>query len=1598
MCRIKPLLAACAAALVSFSVFAEKTAKAVYKDNRQTLRFVYDESNYGTKGTDWFSVADAEAQSHTAFPPWHDAGETVTKVVFDYSFADYKPKHFSYWFWGFGRLTSVVGTECLDISESESFRSMFEDCSNLVSVDLGMCITGNAKATTMYRMFSGCSKLELVQLRGLCTDTVTDMQYMFMGCENLQQIYASDDFVTANANGNYMFGDCERLVGGNGTEYSSTYRNAERARIDRPGRPGYFIAEPCAKVVPSADGKTLRFTYDSADCGTRGTDWYSVAAACEIEHGTVKPWRNGYWNTATKVVIESNFYDFHPRTCDGWFYDFSQVTEFEGLRYLNVSEATTLTDLFRNCSAVRTLDLSTFNTAKATSIAAMFNGCSSLETIYASDKFTTSQISGIGSDTFYGCSSSLVGGNGTRYTGASGTSSGRYAHVDTDNNPGYFTLQTKTAKVVVESGGRVLRFVYDSEDYGTEGTHWFSVWKTEAMGSNYDPAWCTSSLRGSVTRVEFDESFAQYKPRHCSCWFNCFSSLSVVDGLENLDTSDAVSFAFMFGQCRMLSKLDLSSFDTRSLVNLKCMFAGCDRLTEVRLDHFTTDKVTCMNQVFSTCTSLATIYALADFSIDALPDSSCGFDMFEQCVSLVGANGTSWNGHRASCRYAKIDRQGTEGFLTLAPTAKAVPSADRKTLRFVYDNLDYGTKDTDWYSVDETCALPILTVPTWYDESFYATNVVIEKSFAEYRPTSCEDWFYHFSHVEEISGLRNLDVSRAVRLSGMFEGCTKLKVLDLSRFDTANAQSIAYMFNACTNLVTIYASDRFVISNLIYPGDRVFGGNLNLVGGNGTTYSDNYRNASYAHLDQPLNPGYFSVKPTAKAVLEDNATTLVFYYDTVDHYDDGPNFLLDEVGELDPDTRPGWSIGADTVTEVVFDPSFADYRVKHCGNWFALFTELEKIDGLMFLDVSEATDLRYMFQWCQSLRVIDLSGFDTSSVTNMHGMFHYCTGAKRIYVSSAFTTAALDNPNDMVFKLGSSIVTDNGTKWKSSNDSAAYARIDGGASAPGYFSVKQPAVAVYSLNGRRLSFYCDGLDHSNEGVVYSVLDTEDAPLVPRFDTQFPTWVSNYSVVTQVVFDASFAAYRPLNCAGWFYGFSEVESFEGLENLNTSGASSMAHMFNGCSKVKELDLSGFDTGHTIYTRYMFNGCAALTTIYASEAFDNLFDPDELQCSMFDGCVNLVGDRGTTYDANRVTFEYAILDGGANAPGYFSTKQIPPVAVYAAATKTLTFYCDGLDHSNEGVVYSVKASENLDENNSVPEWYDYKTGITNVVFDASFATYKPRSCRRWFYDFDRLKAVNGIENLDTSEVVDMKEMFMQCSVLETIDLSHFNTANVTNMNSMFSCCMVIETLDVSSFDTLKVCDMAEMFNNCWALTTIYAYDFSTVGVYGTDRGANMFTSSDRLVGGNGTRYSSDHVDYTYACIDLLATPGYFTYKAPAPAGGYAAWAAEQGLAGDDAAWDAKPSKWGGEWANAFIYTFGEGLVDGTINIIGISFDANGRPVITTAPVVAGHDDFSAAVIGAEDLRDWSSPVYLERDGNEWTLPANAEAHFFRVRLSE
>ena len=116
---------------------------------------------------------------------------------------------------------------------------------------------------------------------------------------------------------------------------------------------------------------------------------------------------------------------------------------------------------------------------------------------------------------------------------------------------------------------------------------------------------------------------------------------------------------------------------------------------------------------------------------------------------------------------------------------------------------------------------------------------------------------------------------------------------------------------------------------------------------------------------------------------------------------------------------------------------------------------------------------------------------------------------------------------------------------------------------------------------------------------------------------------------------------------------------------------------------------------------------------------------------------------------------------------------------------------------------------------PYWSDngdVKGKCTKVVIEQSFSNVRPTSCIQWFLGFTQLNTIEGLRNLNTSEVISMQDMFANCGKLTALDLSQFNTSNVTNMGGMFFNCSTLTSLDLSTFDTSKVDNMKDMFSGC------------------------------------------------------------------------------------------------------------------------------------------------------------------------------------------
>ena len=1219
-----------------------------------------------------------------------------------------------------------------------------------------------------------------------------------------------------------------------------------------------------AYVVRSTDYQTLTFYYDNL----RST---RVGATFSLNSGaTVPAWlkdeeafRSYY---VRKVIFDYSFRDARPTSTYQWFYQLRQLTHIYNLDNLNTSQVTTMAEMFSTCNQLKILDLSSFDMTRVTNTSMMFYCCGDLTTIYVNTSWNLSAVT-TSDYMFTGCNY-LVGGSGTAFTSSHVDKT--YARIDLGANstsPGYLTTAPK-AYVVYTPDNHTLTFYYDNNRASRPGTRYFL--NKDIIGAN-EPLWVTDGTNASVTKVVFDSEFIHCNVTTTHQWFYQMTSLTEIQGLDNLRSSVIRDMSQMFEGCGLtdydftqtyfavfntedmgrmfydskFTKIDLSNWNTTvpgtytmSLGDVRVMFANCSNLETVVLTGPAWDMSTLSDApgMFKDSPRLTTIVTNGNWSLSGVNTS----DMFKGCTSLVGYNGTAYDPSHVHGNYARFDggpTSSTPGYFTYLPYAEL--SSDHKTLTFYCDN----NRPAGAYLLNHGS-----NRPGWYTYASSVERVVFDSSFAHAWPATTYSWFGAMENLTSIEGMHRLNTAHVNNMGRMFEMCRKLTTLDLARFNTAEVTDMLWMFGSLSALKTIYVSDGWTVANVVRH-EPMFSGSTNLVGGKGTAYDVYHTNKTYARIDGGTgSPGYLTAAPYV--VLSTDNKTLTFYCDNYKSSRAGTSFFIKPVT---PGVAPEWYPYRSTVTTVKFDASFANARPTDMVSWFAGFAQLTSVTGLANVNTSEVTSLNRLFYGCSKLTTLDLSGFQTSNVKNMGEMFSGCSALTTVKVAAGWSTSAVTASSEM-FKGCTNIVGSAGTTFDSSHIDQTYARIDRGTSAPGYLSAEIEAYAY--LTGGSLIFYYDGLRLTRVGTTYVVKNSSSVD---------PGWVTDgkNATVQHVYFDNSFTAASPTSMYKWFYGMTNLVDATGFSNLNTSAVTSMNYlfygcsklttlslshfdtsntmsmynMFNGCSGLKILDLSSFDMSKVTTTASMFEGCSALERIFVGEGWNILSGANS--SGMFTGCTSLRSHLGTAFNSNRVTKDYAHVDDASQTPrGYLS-----PAPYAVLNSSKLTFYCDLQKSTRTGTVFNIPTTLNI-----APPWFTSRSRIFEVAFDPSFKYSRQQSGYYWFYGMDILARITGLNYLNTSMMQNMNGMFFECKKLTEVDLGDFNTSQVTTMNKMFQGCTQLKTIVIGSG---------------WDLANVTS-------------STDMFTGCTHLLGPNGTAYNASHVDKGWARLDTNFQPGYLTYR--------------------------------------------------------------------------------------------------------------------------
>ena len=273
---------------------------------------------------------------------------------------------------------------------------------------------------------------------------------------------------------------------------------------------------------------------------------------------------------------------------------------------------------------------------------------------------------------------------------------------------------------------------------------------------------------------------------------------------------------------------------------------------------------------------------------------------------------------------------GSEFYTIRFAAKEAYAVVSGNTLTFYYDGNKAG-KTGNKYAMNTGD-----NTPGWVAEGSSIRKVVVDASFADYRPTTTAHWFENETNLTTIEGLTNLNTSSATSMQKMFYACSSIKSLDLRTLDTRNVTDMSWMFARCKQAATITIP---------------------------------FKTPKVTKLNNMFD-SCMSVKTLDLSTFNTaNVTTM--------------NRMFTECYALEQLNISSFN------TEKVTDMSCMFYDNR----------SLEAVDVSSFRTL-KLMDMSFMFRGCKKLQMLDLSGFTTGPVEYMNVAFYDCQSLKTIYASN----------------------------------------------------------------------------------------------------------------------------------------------------------------------------------------------------------------------------------------------------------------------------------------------------------------------------------------------------------------------------------------------------------------------------------------------------------------------------------------------------------------------------------------------------------------------------------------------------------------------
>ena len=428
--------------------------------------------------------------------------------------------------------------------------------------------------------------------------------------------------------------------------------------------------------------------------------------------------------------------------------------------------------------------------------------------------------------------------------------------------------------------------------------------------------------------------------------------------------------------------------------------------------------------------------------------------------------------------------------------------------------------------------------------------------------------FANMPNIKSIA-LSGVDLSHATNIDNMFYNNPNLESVNLSGVKFGNVRSANAVFygNAKLTDVDMSGVDLSHVNgaNAWFMGDS----NLTTVDFSNVTFPDKFTN-TFAHADGKLKnvnltgaknvPADF-LRAYVKSEANSGATSI-----------DLRKINFDRVTDLS-----GWFANMPNLKEVNVTGLVTD-KVKNVSRMFYNDSALTTIVGLDTWDTSNVTDMSYIFasftnpttdnhkpqglEYTGSLKALDLSGWKTSNVTNMACMFTGQDHLETLKGLSNWNTSKVTNMAQMfhgLSKLQDGSLGDL-SKWDTSNvTDMTY-----------MFAVMSLQTDLSFVNGWKTGMVTD----------MSYMFAKDEKL-QKLD------LSNWDVSSVGLKETE----QNYSFGAMFSGDTALTSVGDISHWRTENVHDTRQMFYGTTSLKNIDLSGWNTGKLQIAEGMFRNSGA-----------------------------------------------------------------------------------------------------------------------------------------------------------------------------------------------------------------------------------------------------------------------------------------------------------------------------------------------------------------------------------------------------------------------